>query len=150
MRASDPSAEFLGAPIIEVVAAVIHDARGQVLLVRKRGTAAFMQPGGKREPGEDDLDALGRELSEELGCRLVRETAVVQGIFQAPAAHEPGRIVRATLYGVDVTGELACLGEIAEMIWLDPESPGDVPLAALTRDAVLPLAGPRSRCLQAR
>ena len=129
-----PKRRVPGAPIIDVVAALICDARGQVLLVRKRGTAAFMQPGGKREPGEDDLDALGRELSEEIGCRLVRESAVAHGIFEAPAAHEPGRIVRAALYGVDVTGEIACRAEIAEMIWLDPESPGDTPLAALTRD----------------
>ena len=59
-----------GAPI-KVVAALISDDAGRVLLVRKRGTAAFMQPGGKRDPGEDDIAALSREIVEELGCRLV-------------------------------------------------------------------------------
>ena len=34
-------------PTISVVAALIRDGDGRVLLVRKRGTAAFMQPGGK-------------------------------------------------------------------------------------------------------
>ena len=33
--------------VISVVAALIRDEQGRVLLVRKRGTAAFMQPGGK-------------------------------------------------------------------------------------------------------
>ena len=38
-----------GTPI-RIVAALIRDEAGRVLLVRKRGTAAFMQPGGKRDP----------------------------------------------------------------------------------------------------
>jgi ADP-ribose pyrophosphatase YjhB (NUDIX family) len=52
---------------IEVVAALIRDQGGRVLLVRKRGTRAFMQPGGKRDPGEDDIAAISREVAEELG-----------------------------------------------------------------------------------
>ena len=27
-----------------------------------------MQPGGKRDPGEDDIAALSREIAEELGA----------------------------------------------------------------------------------
>jgi 8-oxo-dGTP pyrophosphatase MutT (NUDIX family) len=56
--------------IISVVAALIRDPDGRVLLVRKRGTEAFMQPGGKRDVGESDVDALSREIAEELGCGL--------------------------------------------------------------------------------
>ena len=47
---------------IRVVAALIRDDLGRMLVVRKRGTEAFMQPGGKRDAGEDDLTALGREI----------------------------------------------------------------------------------------
>jgi 8-oxo-dGTP diphosphatase len=43
--------------VISVVAALIRDGDGRVLLVRKRGTAAFMQPGGKRDAGETDVAA---------------------------------------------------------------------------------------------
>jgi len=56
---------------IRIVAALIRDEAGRVLLVRKRGTTAFMQPGGKRDPGEDDMAALAREIAEELGCCMV-------------------------------------------------------------------------------
>ena len=43
--------------------------------MRKRGTTAFMQPGGKRDHGEDDVAALAREIDEELGCHLVHDIA---------------------------------------------------------------------------
>jgi 8-oxo-dGTP diphosphatase len=43
---------------IKIVAALIRDDNGRVLLVCKRGTSAFMQPGGKLDAGEDDFTAL--------------------------------------------------------------------------------------------
>ncbi len=39
-------------PVIRIVAAVVLDDRNHVLVVRKRDTTAFMQPGGKFEAGE--------------------------------------------------------------------------------------------------
>lgn len=53
--------------MIRIVAAVILDDRGRALLVRKHGARRFIQPGGKPEPGEAPLQALARELHEELG-----------------------------------------------------------------------------------
>jgi 8-oxo-dGTP diphosphatase len=125
---------------IKIVAALICDDAGRVLLVRKRGTTAFMQPGGKRDPGEDDITALAREIDEELGCRLVRSSIRPLGEFDAVAANEPGWRVHACLYGVDVTGDIAPSQEIDQTIWIDPAAPPDIPLAPLTRDHVLPLA----------
>src|ERR1700761_5605639 len=74
--------------IISVVAALIRDEEGRMLVVRKRGTAAFMQPGGKCNAGEDDLTALDREIGEELGCRMVPGSARPLGQFECPAAHK--------------------------------------------------------------
>jgi len=125
---------------IEVVAALIRDDAGRVLLVRKRGTNAFMQPGGKRDPGEDDVAALTREIAEELGCSVQHDTIRRLGEFDAVAANEPGHRVRACLYGLEIAGDVAPNREIDAMIWVDPAMPPDVQLAPLTRDHVLPLA----------
>ncbi|TCS15404.1 NUDIX domain-containing protein [Caulobacter sp. BK020] len=117
--------------VIDIVTAVIRDEGGRMLVVRKRGTAIFMKPGGKREPGEDDLTALARELDEEIGCRLV--AADLLGAFEAPAANEPGFTVRAATYLATVEGAVAARAEIEELAWIDPAAPGDIVLAPLMR-----------------
>jgi 8-oxo-dGTP diphosphatase len=128
---------------VAIVAALIRDSRGRVLLVRKKGTSAFMQPGGKREAGENDLAALARELDEEIGCRMDAGAAVKLGHFRAPAANESGRDVVADVYVVSVVGKPRPLAEIAELAWIDPASPPPIDLAPLTRDHVLPLLAAR-------
>jgi 8-oxo-dGTP diphosphatase len=128
------------AATIKIVAALISDDAGRVLLVRKRGTAAFMQPGGKRDGGEDDIAALSREIAEELGCGVVPTSIRPLGEFDAVAANEPGFRVQASLYGIAVTGDVSPGREIDETIWVDPAAPPDIHLAPLTRDHVLPLA----------
>src|SRR5207342_2309096 len=92
--------------VISIVAALIRDEGGRVLLVRKRGTAAFMQPGGKRDAGEDDVTALSREINEELGCRVTENSVQPLGVFDCVAANEPGFQVRAAVYAVDVEGAI--------------------------------------------
>lgn len=126
--------------IISVVAALIRDQDGHVLLVRKRGTAAFMQPGGKRDAGESDVAALAREIVEELGCRVVENSAQALGVFDCAAANEPGFRVQAAVYAVDVEGAIKPQAEIEQAVWVDPRSLPDLHFAPLTRDHVLPLA----------
>src|SRR4029077_1813082 len=82
-----PGGRGMSGRIISVVAALIRDDAGRVLLVRKRGTSAFMQPGGKRDAGESDIAALARELVEELGCRVNEDSARALGVFNCDAAN---------------------------------------------------------------
>jgi len=126
--------------LISVVAALIRDEAGRVLLVRKRGTQAFMQPGGKRDAGEGDIAALAREVVEELGCFVDRRSVRPLGIFECAAANEPGFQVRAAVYEVDVEGAIRPQAEIEEMVWVDPAALPALNFAPLTRDHVLPLA----------
>ena len=126
--------------MIDVVTALIRNAQGHVLLVRKCGTESFMQPGGKRESGESDAATLVREVREELGCAIFPGSLRPLGVFEAPAANEPGQVVRAKAYAARIRGSIACRTEIAEYAWVDPRSPGGRTLAPLTRDTILPLA----------
>jgi 8-oxo-dGTP diphosphatase len=129
--------------IISVVAALIRDHDGRVLLVRKRGTAAFMQPGGKRDAGENDVAALSREIVEELGCCVRENSAQPLGVFDCVAANEPGFQVRAAVYAVEIEGTVKPQAEIDQVVWVDPRALPDLPFAPLTRDHVLPLAKER-------
>lgn len=130
-------------PVIRVAAAVILDARGHMLVVRKRSTAAFMQPGGKRDAGESDVAALSREIVEELGCRVRENSAQALGVFDCEAANEPGFQVRAAVYAVEIDGAVKPQAEIEQMVWVDPRALPELPFAPLTRDHVLPLARER-------
>jgi 8-oxo-dGTP diphosphatase len=125
---------------IRIAAAVITDASDRLLLVRKRGTSAFMQPGGKIEPDEQPLDALVRELHEELGLVIDPVTAAWLGLFSAKAANEPDSTVEAELFDISIEAEPMAAAEIEEMIWLDPGSAHHIELAPLTRDVVLGLS----------
>lgn len=59
--------------LLHVVAAVIHDDRGRVLLAQRppgKPHAGYWEfPGGKVESGESPQAALARELHEELGIQ---------------------------------------------------------------------------------
>jgi 8-oxo-dGTP pyrophosphatase MutT (NUDIX family) len=127
------------ANIIRIAAALLIDPQGRTLLVRKRGTQAFMQPGGKIDAGESPVQALVRELHEELGLTIDPERAVHLGQFSAPAANEPGFEVQAELFRVDSAEAVAPAAEIEEAVWLAAEQVPALELAPLTRDLILPL-----------
>ncbi|MBB2895583.1 NUDIX domain-containing protein [Pseudomonas sp. AS2.8] len=128
-------------PTLHIAAAILLNDRQQLLLVRKRGTTAFMQPGGKVDPGEQSLEALIRELQEELGLVITAEAATFLGNHQAPAANESGFRVECALYQVAMrAGDQAVpAAEIEEAVWMAVDEPDDLPLAPLTRDVILPL-----------
>lgn len=125
---------------IRIVAAVVLNDSDETLLVRKRGTAAFMQPGGKPQPDETQLEALEREILEELGCGLESGSCRPLGRFAAPAANEAGWTVEADLFAARLSGEIRPDSEIEEAAWIDPDGDGGLELAPLTRLHALPLA----------
>ncbi|MBX8484495.1 NUDIX domain-containing protein [Pseudomonas cichorii] len=124
---------------ISIAAALLVAPDGQTLLVRKRGTEAFMQPGGKIEAGEPAVNALVRELEEELGLVIDPQQAIFLGEFSAPAANEPGFEVHCQLFGVRTEAQVVPGAEIEEIIWVGPEQHPELVLAPLTRDLILPL-----------
>lgn len=98
--------------IIHIAAALLLNAQGQTLLVRKRGTTAFMQPGGKIEAHELPVHALARELEEELGLQIDPAQAIFLNSFSAPAANEPGFIVHAEIFQLTIDTDVCPAAEI--------------------------------------
>jgi 8-oxo-dGTP diphosphatase len=126
---------------IRIATALIDDGAGRLFLVRKRGTSAFMQPGGKIDPGETALDALVRELDEELGFAPARGEIGFLGTFCAEAANESGKYVEAQAFHIRCSGQAFGVGaELEEGIWVALDQAASLPLAPLTRNHMLPLA----------
>ncbi|MDO7899564.1 NUDIX hydrolase [Pseudomonas citrulli] len=124
--------------LIRIAAALLIGPDGRTLLVRKRGTRAFMQPGGKIEPHEQPVQALARELQEELGLVIDPAQARHLGMFSAPAANEPGFTVQAEVFLLGIDAAVSPAAEIEEVRWIDPAGEGDLPLAPLTGEVILP------------
>lgn len=124
---------------IRIAAGLLTDAKGRALLVRKRGTLFFMQPGGKMEKGESPCAALCRELREELGIVADAPSLRSLGQFIAPAANEQGYLVNAAVFHLHAAGDIRAAAEIEQAIWHDPAADHPPPLAPLTRDHLLPI-----------
>jgi 8-oxo-dGTP diphosphatase len=92
---------------------------GKILSTRSRGKDVYYLPGGKREPGETDIQTLVREIDEELAVAIAPASVTHTGTFQAQAhGHATGITVRMTCYTADYRGTLAPSSEIEELIWL--------------------------------
>ena len=98
-----------------------------------------MLPGGKIDPGEKPIEALLRELREELGITADPKLVVYLGHFTALAANEPGSIVEAEVFQIDIDGDVHPAAEIEEAVWMVPSSPDELDLAPLTRHHILPM-----------
>jgi 8-oxo-dGTP pyrophosphatase MutT (NUDIX family) len=125
---------------MRIAVAVLRNEDDRLLLVRKHGTVAFMQPGGKIEASEDARPALVRELREELGIIVAQDRLQYLGRADAPAANEPGVMVAAEIFELRIDQPIRAQAEIAEAVWIDPADPRELVLAPLTRDHILPLA----------
>ncbi|HWT63947.1 NUDIX domain-containing protein [Brucella pituitosa] len=105
---------------ILIAAAIVRDEAGRFLLVRKRGSEIFFQPGGKIDAGEQPQIALIREIEEELGICIDESQLRFAAKMSAPAANELDSTVEAELFHLTLKeGQIpAASSEIEELIWL--------------------------------
>ncbi len=92
---------------------------GSILGTRSKGKDVYYIPGGKRETGESDLEALTREIREELSVEITPATVNYLETFQAPAhGQSQSTMVKMTCYTGDYQGTILAASEIAEVVWL--------------------------------
>jgi 8-oxo-dGTP pyrophosphatase MutT (NUDIX family) len=90
----------------------------KLLVTLSKGKDTWYIPGGKREEGETDIQALTREVKEELSVDILPETAKLYGVFEAQAHGKiEGVIVRMTCYFAKFSGGLMPSAEIEKMDW---------------------------------
>ena len=135
------------APVIRVVAALTTDPHGRILLVRKQSSQVFMQPGGKPEAGETAVEALRRELHEELQIDVPEAALRPLGEFETDTANEPGHVLHSQVFRLHLDQPVTASAEIAEARWFTPaeaDALGDR-LAPLARLLLPRIASPRMR-----
>ncbi|GHB28158.1 MutT/NUDIX family protein [Streptomyces viridiviolaceus] len=120
---------------LAVVAAAIVQ-RGRLLVVSKQAAPEiFYLPGGKPDAGEEPLEALTRELDEELGVHPLEPRLLAH--VESVAALE-GVPMRLTLFQARIEGLPRPAAELAGMKWISGHE-RDVRLAPAVTDHVLPL-----------
>jgi len=115
------SIDYFIEPSDQIIEAVswIHLKDKQILASRSEGKSRYYIPGGKRLPGEAEVQALRREIEEEMGVLLIPDSIALLGIFEAPAdAQPPGTLVRLSCYTGRYEGALKPSSEIREIVWL--------------------------------
>lgn len=123
------------AKLIHVAAAVILNPQGQILLARrpddKHQGGLWEFPGGKVEPGEPVLDALARELDEELGIQLT----AARPLIQIPH-HYPDKSVLLDVYEVGAFDGQPYGREGQPVEWVDCSALADYAFPAANKPIV--------------
>lgn len=100
--------------------AYIYVKDGKVLVTLSKGKDIWYIPGGKREEGESDKEALIREVKEELQIDLTPNSIKKYGVFEAQAHGKPeGTTVRMTCYTSGFWGEIKPDSEIEKISYFN-------------------------------
>jgi 8-oxo-dGTP diphosphatase len=126
---------------VHVVAAVLRDRRGRVLLARRTAgrdlAGAWEFPGGKVEPGESAEAALARELDEELGIRIGASVPLIR----VPQAYADKRIVLDVRTVASYAG-IARGREKQALAWTPEDKLATYPMPPADRPVVAALTQP--------
>ncbi|AKG74555.1 (deoxy)nucleoside triphosphate pyrophosphohydrolase [Salinicoccus halodurans] len=124
---------------IKVVGAVIVNENDEILCAqRPEGKSLELMwefPGGKIEEGEAPLDALRRELEEEMNCQIEVGDKIITTVHE----YDFGIVELTTYYSKVISGDIQLL-EHVDMKWLKREvidtlewAPADIPAIELIK-----------------
>jgi 8-oxo-dGTP diphosphatase len=123
MTSPSPSPESTesaqAAPKIIDAVGWVYVRERRLLCARSQDKDAFYLPGGKREPGESDWEAIAREVQEEIGLTLDPASFKhFSTIRSAAHGHGPDAQVILICYESGFSGRIQAAAEIAEIAWL--------------------------------
>jgi 8-oxo-dGTP diphosphatase len=110
--------------MLPTVSAIIKNDAGEILFIRrsegsKYGKGLLQLPGGRLEFGEQPIDALKREIKEELGCEFMPATGRV--IAASIHTFEFGGMqieLVGIAYAGKINGEIHLSQEASEYKWI--------------------------------
>lgn len=143
---SEEGSDMPRCEILKIGLAVTNQDR--LVVVRKKGGRSYILPGGKPEMGEDDFQALSREIEEELGCQLEPGSLVFLGSFSDTAADKIETTVIVRLYEARLLGEPTPHSEIERLKWFDPEFDNGETLAPSLQNHIVPFLVAHGRLRQ--
>lgn len=129
-------------PIVDVAVGIVTRDDGHVLLAErpagKPAAGCWEFPGGKFEPGESPVDALARELHEELGVELDAAYPWITREYVYPHMHVRLHLYRVLRWHGDPHGR-----EGQQLSWQDPVAVDVSPLLPANHDILTALNLPQ-------
>jgi nucleoside triphosphatase len=121
---------------IPTVAALLQGPSGRLLFVRtEKWRGLWGIPGGKVEWGERLLEALRREIREEVGLEVIdpRWAMLQEGILEEEF-YRPMHFLFLNYFAHSTSEEVRPNQEIQEWAWLEAEAAWGLPLNRPTRE----------------
>ena len=115
--------------------AVIRD--NKLLVVRKKGSRDFLMPGGKPERDESVVEALRRELLEEIGCSVDDNSLSLLGHFEDFTSDGKSRVA-IDLFAGEIVGEPKASTEIEELLWISAADAINPFITPIIKKQILP------------
>lgn len=103
--------------LLDISTAYLFDDQGNLLLMCKRSTQAFMLPSGRYEPGEMPPVALQRKLLEGLRLPMGASAFGHLGNSQVPTTDEANTYVDADIYVTCLPYAACAQAELEELAW---------------------------------
>lgn len=123
--------------IHKVGGVIVKDRR--FLTTRSRGKEIFIAPGGKIEAGETAMQALARELMEEVQIDISANATEMIGTFTAKAAGNESKIVEMEVHLIEgAVGEPIPTSEVEEIKWINTQTE-DVSIGSIFEHDVMPI-----------
>lgn len=128
----------------------IHKAGGVIiqnrkfLVTRSVNKTFFIAPGGKLEGNENSIQALAREMMEEVQVRINTQTLENLGSFVAKAAGKEDKVLQMDVFIIhDYDGMPTPSNEVEEIKWINTKTT-EIDLGSIFEHEVMPILKERN------
>ncbi len=115
--------------------AIVKD--NKLLVVRKKGSRDYLMPGGKPEGKETPIEALARELKEEIDCGFDNASLTFLGHFEDFTSDGKAK-VSIELFTGEIIGTPKPSSEIEELKWISVHDTLNPSVTPIIKKQIMP------------